>query len=174
MIYKNKTRLVPSIEKLIKLLNAHNIDMILCGSEAGNIYGLCSSTKDIDFILNEEINNKKRMFFMFKEFFDISSFEDFKEIKRIKIITLDKKHIEFFTSIEKDIIGITEDFQNIKDRSRKIKFYDSDINVVDIKDYITMIQNYKIYLESLMLDQYTDKIQKYNDIIMSYKKSCLL
>lgn len=169
MIYKNKTHSIPTIEKFIGLLKAYHVDMILCGSEAGYIYGLCNSIKDIDFILNDEINNKKRMFSMLKNFFCITSFDEFQEIHQIRIITLDKKQIEFFTHAEKNIIGISDNFESLKNRSLTVEFYNNDINIVSIEDYINIIQNYKNYLESLNLDRYTEKIKKYNNIINSHK-----
>jgi hypothetical protein len=171
MIYKNKTHSVPSIEELISLLKAHDIDMILTGSEAGSVYNLCESVKDIDFMLNSEESNQKRMFLMLKKFFNFSNFDEFKKIDTIRMLTLDKKQIEFFTDKDREIVGITQSFQYFKSRSQKIKVYNSIIDVVHIEDYINIIQVYKIYLESYNPSKNTEKIEKYNNNIKFYEEN---
>jgi hypothetical protein len=181
MIYKNKTWNILSIEEIISLLNKHQVNCILIGSEAGQIYNLCESTKDIDFMLDTSQENMLRLFNLLSEFFTLN-FEEFLSLNRIVIRTLDKKPIEFifdFPISESEHIN----FQKIKNNENEIDFYGNRVKIISEKDYIDYItkltnylqQTYNISNEShvdftkMPKSKYEIKVHKYNNIINLYK-----
>jgi hypothetical protein len=176
MIYKNKTWNTPSIAEIISLLNKHQVNCILIGSEAGEIYNLCESIKDIDFMLDTSEENMLRLFNLLSEFFTLN-FEEFLSLNRVVIRTLDKKPIEFifdFPISESEHIN----FQKIKNNENEIDFYGNRVKVISIQDYvdyITKLSNYLPIEKSIINtkipeSKYDIKIQKYNHAINLYKQ----
>lgn len=169
MIYKNNTFNVPTTEEIITSLCHHNIDIILIGSEAGKLYNLCDSVKDIDFMINTSEENMKKMFVYLQQFFPIKNYQEFFELDRIVLRSLDRKPIEFI----KKSNFVT--FESIISNTETFEYYNNQIRVINIHNYIEYIKKFKSYLQENLSnyknkDKIIKKIHKYTTLINNYNQ----
>jgi hypothetical protein len=175
IIYTNKTNRIPTAREVIKDIISFKINIILIGSEAGKIYGLCDSLKDIDFLANNSTENTEKLFNYLKNFFDIHDINEFNKLDRIFLNTMDKP-VEIF--INPNFIGCNYDI--LKNNSHYITFYGSLVSLINIKDYIKYCVEYAISNNLSYTDKNSffyplsqEKINKYLSIMKQYNKLSL-
>ena len=169
IIHKNKTFNVPSIPEIISSLIAYNIDVILVGSEAGQLHGLCYSTKDIDFLLNTSEENMFKLYTFLKQYFTINNYEEFLKVDRIILLTLDNKPIELFKKLvdeENKIDFLT--FETIHQNFDYLSFYNMQVKVINVQDYISYIEKYANHFKNM--PEHQEKYLKYQQILQNYSK----
>ena len=198
MIYKNKSSFSPTTKEIIDGLCKHNVDLILIGGEAAELYNLYKSTNDIDFLMNPSEENIKNMYDYLSTMFNVS-YEEFKSLVNGYRLISSEKPIEFLLEFSEPIIkeDVLRDpssgfiflgevhrriikvfakkspnlsvFDAFNERAQYFKYYDNDMKVVNIEDYILYI---KVYLQHIQdnIDSYNNKT-KYLNKIDKYKKA---
>lgn len=158
-VYKNKTKIIPSVEEVISSLHYFNIDFILIGSEVGKIYNLCEFTKDIDLLLNPSTKNFKKLHMYLKQHFDVD-FESLLSMGRI-ILLAKEKTIELFIY---DALFVEYDFSNKNRVTQKV--FNNIITVLPEEEYISSVKKCIIYHTSkenwTPVSKYTNILNKYN------------
>ena len=158
-LYKNKTKIIPSVEEVISSLCYYNVDFILIGSEVGKIYGLCEFTKDIDLLINPSTSNFQKLHIYLKQHFDVH-FESLLTMDRIVLLSKEKK-IELFIY---DALFVEYDFNNRSGATQKA--FNNTITILSEKEYISCVKKCIIYHTSKenwkQVSKYTNTLNKYN------------
>jgi len=156
-LFKNQTRSLCSINKILLDLAEANLNIILIGSSAAILYDLCNESQDIDFIIDTSEKNMYIFYIYLKQFFPIKNFEEFLSLDRIIIQPHGDKRLEFIKDIR------NKNYDSLIKSSTKKTFYNLDISVIDIEEYINMIN---LCLEDPFLRPI--KKEKYNNILQTY------
>lgn len=174
-VYNNTSLFVPSIKEILSLLVKFEIEIIIVGSSVANYYGLYESSKDIDLLLYNSKKNKEKLYLLLKNFFNIKNINDILELDIFTLYCKNNQKIDLISntiSLECNCWGRLDDYTSLLNRSNKIKFYDLDINILSLKDYISCLsfvikcwekQKHELYM--------IDKIKKYKNILQKYEKN---
>lgn len=158
-LYKNKTKVVPSVEEVISSLCYYDVDFVLIGSEVGKIYGLCEFTKDVDLLINPSTSNFKKLHIYLQQHFDVN-FESLLTMDRIVLLAKDKK-IELFIY---DALFVEYDFSNKSGIIQKV--FNNTITILSEEEYIACVKKCIIYHTSnenwTPVSKYTNILNKYN------------
>lgn len=165
--YTNNTFNVPTNKEIITSLCFHKVDLILVGGEAGKLYNLCDSKKDIDFVLYNSKTNMQKLHNYLSTVFRIS-YEELTNLSRIKLVTKEKP-IEFFKN------SWLVDFEDCNKRVKYFEYYGNNIKVIDIEDYVSYIIVYLKHIQDNIdtvtnKQKYLDKIVRYQKIIQTFKQ----
>jgi hypothetical protein len=159
-VYKNKVKLIPSIEEVISSLRSFDINFILIGSEVGKIYNLCEFTKDIDLLIDPSTKNFKKLYRYLKQHFNIN-FKSLCALDRI-VLVVKEKTIEIFI---RDALFVDYDF-NKKNHITE-KFFNNIVTILPEEEYINSVKKCIIYHIS---KQNLESASKYINILNKYNK----
>jgi hypothetical protein len=159
-IYKNKTKLILSVEEVISSLRSFDVNFVLIGSEVGKIYNLCEHTKDIDLLINPSITNFKKLYRYLKEYFDIN-FKSLYSLDRI-VLLVKEKTIEIFIH---DALFVDYNFN--KSNQIKHAFFNNIVTILSEGEYIDSVKKCIIYHTS---KQNLESASKYINILNKHNK----
>jgi hypothetical protein len=159
-IYKNKTKLILSVEEVISSLRSFDVNFVLIGSEVGKIYNLCEHTKDIDLLINPSITNFKKLYRYLKQYFNIN-FKSLYALDRI-VLVVKEKTIEIFI---RDALFVDYNFS--KKNHITHKFFNNVVTILSEEEYIHSVKKCIMYHIS---EQSLESASKYINILNKYNK----
>jgi hypothetical protein len=108
--------------------------MILIGSEAGQIYKLCNSKKDIDFLIDPNKQNLFKIYQFLQHYFDYNDFKNVMLLDNIRLKTNEKKYIELLKN--PDLLS----YKDIVKNTTKHTYFGQTIPVISEYDYIRYVK----------------------------------
>lgn len=179
-VYNNISSRIPSEQDVLSLLIDHDIDMMIVGSSVAKYHGLLENAQDIDLLLNDSENNKKKLYLFLKQFFDITSINDIFQLQVLKLLCKNNKIIDLFidgTELESSCLGKIH-YNILLENSIKSNFNNLVINMMKLKDYINCLS---FVIECLEKQNYNkngipmyNKVEKYKNILKKYAEQYTL
>jgi len=152
----------PSVKDIISEFSINQINIILIGSEAGKIYNLCDSKKDIDFLIENTKENLNKLYCFLSKFFTLENFDDFTQHNRYILYPPNEKAIEIFNHN-----GTFVTYEDIKEKKTIVNFYDENIYMIHLDDYIDYIKKAKKYYQN---NFNSTNYKKYANILKVYQE----
>ena len=162
---------MPSVHEIISELNKYKLDIMLIGSEAGKIYKLCDSTKDIDFIVHPSKENTIKLFSYLQHNFEFNDMFEFNALEQIVLRNIENKNIELIKNpFCLSIMFNIQNYDTLKQNAKKIKYYDTYTDIISLEDYIDSIKrsiDYPCYRDN---PEFNNKMLKYNTILDNFNR----
>ena len=180
LVYNNISSRIPSEQDVLSLLVEYDIDMMIVGSSVAKYHGLLDDAQDIDLLLFNSENNKKKLYLFLNQFFNIQNINDILQLQVLKLLCKNHKVIDLFidgTESKTNCLGKLN-YNTLLDNSIKSNMNNLVINMIGLKNYIDCLS---FVVECLEKQDYNkngvsmyNKVEKYNKILQRYKEKYIL